>query len=744
VSENIQQGPLQYRFAEFLVDVGARALFHGSERLAITARVFDTMVLLLERAGTVVEREEFFRRVWQETAVEDGNLSQAIFVLRKLLADPDQRIIVTLPGRGYMFTAPVETIPTPVKQESSTATVSSSIANPSAWRFRNLPLIPAVVLGVVLLALATVFVAMRISGIRSPAPPQTTQTVRFRVPIPETLHLSRSGGFSLSPDGTTLAYLAAGADGVLRVWVQSLSSLEPKLLPGTEVLGGDPPPFWSADSKFVAFYSGEKLKKTDLKGNPPQTICSVPGILIGGFWSREGVIVFGRNTGGLMRVAANGGDPVPLTIRDASRGERVHGGPTFLPDGRHFLYSRFSSVLENNGVYVGSLDAKPEQQGLTQVLATPFGVQFLASAGGNGKLLFLREGPESALWSQEFDTSRLALMGEPALLLSHVGHNPAFGFFAASADALVYRNAPGEAIAQMVWFDRHGERTASFGESAILYSQPVLSPDGSRVAMAKAAGGNVDVWVYDVLRNVNQRLTSDPALDDSPVWSQDGNRIAFASSRTGHYDLYQIAAGGGREELLYSSGENKFPTSWSPDGRYLLYGVQARETNGDIWVLQLDGRSMRSPVPLVHTRANEGGAAFSPDARWIAYVSDESGIAEVYVQPFLMPSASGDSPPESKVLVSRKGGRRPRWRADGMELFYSAPDGAVMSVAVTAGAAFRPRTPQLLFRTPSAWFSEASAASDGTRFLVAVPVEQTTPEPFTVVLNWRAEFAGKK
>ena len=197
MSENIQQSPLQYRFAEFLVDVGARTLFHGSERLPITARVFDTLVLLLERAGAVVEREEFFRRVWQETAVEDGNLSQAIFVLRKLLTDVDQRIIVTLPGRGYMFTAPVETIPTPAKQESSTATASASIANPSAWRFRNLPLIPAVVLSVVLLALATVFVAMRFSAMLSP--PQKMQTVRFRVPIPETLHLSRSGGSRSRP-----------------------------------------------------------------------------------------------------------------------------------------------------------------------------------------------------------------------------------------------------------------------------------------------------------------------------------------------------------------------------------------------------------------------------------------------------------------------------------------------------------------------------------------------------------------
>jgi eukaryotic-like serine/threonine-protein kinase len=704
---------LRYGFVEFVVDVGARTLSRGAEPLTITARVFDTLVLLLDRAGTVVEKEEFFRRVWGETAVEDGNLTQTIFVLRKLLGDRDQRIIVTLPGRGYIFTAPVETIEAVPEQGSPAAEVNSKVDHRPARRFLT-------VLGIALLVVTSVFVSMRLTRMRSSALPPATQTVRFRVPIPETLHLAESGGFSLSPDGRTLAYLAAGPDGVLRVWVQSLDSLDPKSLSGTEVLGGDPPPFWSPDSKFVAFYSGEKLKKTDLKGNPPQTICSVPGILIGGSWNREGVIIFGRTTGGLMGVAENGGDAVPLTTRDSTRRERVHGGPTFLPDGRHFLYSRFSSVLENDGVYVGSLDAKPGKQALTQVLATPFGAQFVESPGGNGKLLFLRE---NSLWSQEFDISRLALIGESAPVLAHLGHNLAFGFFAASANALVYRNAPDEEMAQMAWFDRHGKRSDPFGESATLYSQPVLSPDGSRVAMAKFDGGNVDVWVYDLARNVNQRLTSDPALDDSPVWSYDGKRVAFASSRAGHEDLYQIAASGeGREELLYASGENKFPTSWSPDGHYLLYGTQARETAGDIWVLPLDETSKATPVPLVHTRANEGYGTFSPDSRWIAYVSDDSGIAEVYVQPFTLPSASVDSPGGPKVLVSKNGGRRPRWRADGKELFYNSPDGTLMSVAVTAGATFRPGIPQLLFRTPAAWFSEADAISDGTRFLVWCPV----------------------
>jgi Tol biopolymer transport system component len=195
---------------------------------------------------------------------------------------------------------------------------------------------------------------------------------------------------------------------------------------------------------------------------------------------------------------------------------------------------------------------------------------------------------------------------------------------------------------------------------------------------------------------------------------------------------------------LYASGDNKFPTSWSPDGHYLLYNTLGRETGGDIWLLPVDGTSKHTPVPFLHTRASESDGTFSPDARWIAYVSDDSGDAEVYVQPFILPSPSADLATGPTVLVSQKGGRRPRWRADGKELFYNSPDGTLMSVAVTAGGTFRPGIPRPLFQTPAAWSSEADAVSDGTRFLVAVPVEQTTSQSYTVVLNWQTEFAIKK
>ena len=214
------------------------------------------------------------------------------------------------------------------------------------------------------------------------------------------------------------------------------------MLPGTEMRGGDPPPFWSPDSKFLAFDAGGKLKKVDLTGSPPVTICSTSAIVLGGAWSRQGVIIFGNDKGGLMRVPEKGGNAVPLTTIDRTRGERAQGFPTILPDGRHFIYSRFSSVAENSGVYVGSLDTQPGEQGLKQVVATPYAAQFVPQPNGNGRLLFLRDG---TVWAQDLDTSRFELSGEPMPVAESVGDFMGLGFFAASPEGtMVYRN-PGSA-----------------------------------------------------------------------------------------------------------------------------------------------------------------------------------------------------------------------------------------------------------------------------------------------------------
>jgi eukaryotic-like serine/threonine-protein kinase len=582
-----------------------------------------------------------------------------------------------------------------------------------------------------LVGAAALFMGLRFAEQHPGIKVSPAQTVRFRMAIPEGMKLSESQTFSLSPDGRTLVYLASAPGEVPRLRAQSLDSLEPRLLPGTESIGGDPQVFWSPDSKAVVFYANQSLKRTDLSGNPPQVICSVPGIVLGGSWNREGTIIFGTTTGGIMRVPAAGGEAVPVTTRDLARAERVHAEPTFLPDGRHFVYSRLSSVPENNGIFVGTLDAKPGEQEQKRLVATPFGAQFVVSPDGNGKLLFLRD---STLWAQDFDASRRELKGEPALVAEHVGSVRAFGFFSASTSgALVHRSGLRD-ISRLTWFDPRGQRLASVGEPVDLEDAPVLSPDGARIAMARFDGGGVDVWVHDLTRDVSQRLTFDPALDSGPVWSPDGKRIAYSSSRSGHYDLYQVRANGeGREELLYASAESKFASSWSPDGRFLIYGTQAGVTNGDIWALPLDSAGTPTPLALLHTRANEGSGKLSPDGRWLAYVSDESGVPEVYVQPF----EPRDSPAGPKLLVSRGGGHRPQWRADGLGLFYHATDGTLMSVTLQGSAADpKPSVPRALFHLPGSW----DAAGDGRRFLAAVPEAQTAQPYFTVVLNWQAEL----
>ena len=706
---------------------------HGT-RLRLAGQPLQILEMLLEQPGEVVAREELQQRLWKGTTFVDfeHGLNAAINKLRQALGDSaDQpRYIETLPGKGYRFIAELRTAPKPVLEMVASA---PSEPAPLAQASPRFPKRAVVVSGAALLGITALLIGMRFAAGRSGAKASPAQTMRFRIAIPEGIKLSESQNFRLSPDGKTLVYLALGKDGVARLWAQPLDSLEPRFLRGTEISGGDPPVFFSPDSKYVVFYSDEKLKRTDLSGNPPQVICRVPGIVLGGSWSREGTIIFGTVTGGIMRVPAAGGEAVAVTTRDPARAERVHASPTFLPDGRHFLYSRLSSQPENDGVFVGSLDLKPEQQELRRLVATSTEAQFVASPEGNGKLLFLRD---RNLWAQEFDTSRLELSGEPALVADHVGNTRVSAFFSASTTgALVHRNALQE-VARLAWFDRHGQRIGSLGEPLDLDAPPVLSPDGTRVAMVKFDGGSVDVWVHDLVRDVSQRLTFDPALDGVGAWSSDGQQVAFSSSRAGHYDLYQVRANGeGGAELLYASNENKFATSWSADGHFLVYETRASGTKSDIWALRLDGTSKNTPVPLLHTPADESSGRLSANGRWLAYVSDESGTAEVYVQPFT--PASGGTPAGPKLLVSRGGGSRPHWQADGNAIFYRSPDGTLMSVRLQEGpAVLKATVPEALFHFSGLW----DAAGDGNRFLVAVPDAQAAPPPFTMVLNWQTEL----
>jgi eukaryotic-like serine/threonine-protein kinase len=734
-------------FGPFEYDGSSGELRKHQTKLRLTGQALQILEVLLEHPNQVVGREELQQRLWNGTTFVDfeHGLNAAVNKLRQTLGDSagQPRYIETIPGRGYRFigalsyssSGPILKMVAPVSSEPSSdrPAVEPERARRSWRQFWELPLPwrASVLVGLGLLTIAGWRLTLRLIQLPPLAPNSKAQAMRFRVAIPEGMNLSASQTFSLSPDGRTLVYHArAVGGGPLLLWAQSLDSLEPRVLTHS-VLGSDAPVFWSPDSKFVAFYGDGKLKKVDFSGNPVQVIAPSPGVILGGSWNRDGTIIFGTETSGILRVGANGGEPVNVTTRNRDRGERVHVFPTFLPDGRHFLYSRQSSVAENTGVFLGSLDAKPAEQSVAMLIATPFAPQFVGSPDGNGVVLFQRE---TTLWAQVFDTSRLQLIGEPRRVTEHVGSARAFGFFASSGGALVHRNGLPD-VRQLTWFDRRGNRLTDVGKPFDLWdSSPEISPDGTRVAVTKFDGRNIDVWVHDLARDVTQRITFDPAIDQFPIWSPDGKRIVFSSSRAGHYDLYVVGTNGeSREELLYASNENKIPTSWSVDGRFLLYETEAGTGKPSIWVLPLEGIGKHAPVPLLNTQANERQGVFSPDSRWIAYVSSASGQPEVYVQPFAFPRAGFQD--VSTVLVSRGGGTMPHWRADGKELFYGTADGTLMSVTMTTDSALDPGIPRSLLRLRGFWWD---ATADGNRFLVGLPAEQGVP-PFTVVLNWQNE-----
>jgi Tol biopolymer transport system component/predicted Ser/Thr protein kinase len=563
--------------------------------------------------------------------------------------------------------------------------------------------------------------------------PPAAASVAFRFQIPFTGAPASSGAFALSPDGHQLAFTAVGPDGIRRLWIRALDSLELRPLPGADVgQQANPLLFWSPDSRFIAFDAGRRLKRIDISSGVAQTICELPGLEVGGSWNTDGVIILGNDSprGGLLRVSAAGGTASPLTRVDPSRNERIHALPSFLPDGRHFLYYRNSATPENAGTYVGSLDADPGKQDSRQLIAAVSALYAPSFDSSPGQLLFLRDG---ILLSQTFDPTGLRLSGEPVPVAEQVGNILAYGLYSTSNNGiLAYRTRAQDF--QLTWLDRQGKTMSRVSEPGA-YESFAVSPDGTRAVVSRtnAFQGTTasNLWLLDLARGTNKRFTSSVGRNDHPVWSPDGSGIVFVSSREGgatsNLNLYQKLASGNEDETaLFRSGEAKIPTSWSRDGRFLLYTVADPKTKNDIWVLSMDGDHRRTR--LLGTEFSESQAQFSPDSRWIAYTSDASGRDEVYVRGF--PEAGED------FVVSRGGGHSPRWRGDGKELYYISLDGKMMAVEVASGRLFQPGTPKPLFQASGA-LPEWNVTADGQRFLFAVPVEQTQA-PFTVVSNWMA------
>jgi serine/threonine protein kinase len=571
------------------------------------------------------------------------------------------------------------------------------------------------------------------------SPPAPAQPVRFQIPLPEKASLATTGAFAVSPDGRSLAFAARGSDGVLSVWIRDLESLDARRLPGSESTVSNLPPFiWSFDSRYIAFDAGGKLKRIDVSNGAAETLCDLQDTAVGGSWSRDGVIIFGTGSGGIMRVSANGGSASALTALDSSRGETNHVLPSFLPDGRHFIYMRGSGNAGNNGVYIGSLDVGPEQQDSKRLLATGFGAIYVPSSDGESdQLLYDRDG---TLMAQPFDGRRMELTGEPVHVAEQLRSYSHYGFFSASTNnVLVYRTGGGGEDFQLTWFDRRGKVLGTAGAPSD-YLYPALSPDGKRAAVGRRdpQTGKLALWLMDFARDTSTRFTFGSFNADDPIWSRDGNRVIFTSNVGGRWDVYQKAAtGAAGEEPLMTSNENKIPGSLSPDGRFLLYSADDPKTKRDLWVLPLEGD--KKAFPFLKTEFDEDDGQFSPDGHWVAYASDESGRFEIYVRKFSPNSAVAAPETAGKWQVSYGGGREPRWSTDGKEMYYVTLDWKVMAVEVTTNPVFRSRSPVPLFQAPQQpATTEGDYTVDGKRFLFFSPVVQTGQAPFTVVLNWQS------
>jgi Tol biopolymer transport system component len=531
------------------------------------------------------------------------------------------------------------------------------------------------------------------------------------------------GPATLSPDGRMLAFSAQGGDGVQALYVRALDASTPRLLAGTTGAGM---PFWSPDSRNIGFYADGQLKRIAAAGGPAMTLCDVGVIARGGTWNKDGVILFSPGPNDpLHKISDGGGESAPVTQLDTAHGESSHRWPVFLPDGKHFLFfvrlGALGTSNENNGIQIGSLDGSPPR--------------FLLRAQTNaayasGYLLYLRD---TTLMAQPFDPGRLALSGEAVPIVEEIQTEPAsgVGVFTASDTVLAYQTGTEVPGAHLFWRDRAGKQTGALGDPAT-YMDLSLSRDRQKVAVSvlDPKVGPPDLWIFDVARGLRSRFTFDPGADRWPVWSPDGTRIAFSSNRKGRFNLYMRSyAGSGVEELILESDRDKVLSDWSPDDRHLLFETRSDpNTRSDVWALPLDGD--RKPFPVLQTQYRELEAVFSPDGRWIAYNSDESGRSEIYVTPFPGPGR--------KWQVSPSGGLLPRWSRTGKEIFFVGPGERINVAEVTTqGDTFDVGRTQPLFdvrgQRPGNIYD---VTPDGQRFLVNTASDQLNAGSVTLVVNW--------
>ena len=547
------------------------------------------------------------------------------------------------------------------------------------------------------------------------------QSMYFQAPVPFSAH-----DIAIAPNGHTLAVVAySEAARKNEIWIYELGSGNANSVADTE---GASYPFWSADGRNIAFFADGKLKTLEVPGGPVQVLCDAPSGR-GGAWNKDGVIVFTPEAspgGGLYRVSASGGTPEQISTPDPARGEQSHRWAVFLPDGRHYLYmaANFAGRKNVNAIFAGSLGSNEKH--------------FVVEASGNaayaapGYLLFPRE---KTLLAQRFDLKRFALIGDPTAVLTDIQYQPQVRravFAVSDNDVLVGQTGAGIAFSQPLWFDRKGHQEGAVGKAGV-YGSVFIAANGRSVAVDSTdmTSLNTDVWTYELQRESAQRLTFDPGFDVVPIWSPDASRLVFSSNRGEHVDLYMKNSDGAETEKVIVHDEfNKIPSDWFRNGEYILY------TRGpDLWFLTFP--ALKSTLFIKAPSIVRNGQ-FSPDGKWVAYASNETGKWEIYVTSF--PDARG------KWQVSTGGGEEPRWRGDGKELFYISSDSKMMAVPVTIGANFDAGAPVALFqavpRQPVSTNDQFvyDVARDGQRFLILTQVKRPESRPMSVILNWSARL----
>jgi eukaryotic-like serine/threonine-protein kinase len=582
----------------------------------------------------------------------------------------------------------------------------------SQWRW----LLPVLAWAAIMTVLAA-FLAVRPSS--APPPEQ-----RLDITTPPTFDAL---SLAISPDGRKVVFVAA-SNGRSQLWLRYLNSTSVQPLAGT-----DSPqfPFWSPDSRSIGFGSSGWLKRIDLDGGAVRKLANAP-LFLGGTWNTDGSILFVPNTNSrVFRISDGGGDPVAVT--PPLDPEAHQHFPHVLPDGRHFLYY-MQSAPETRGVYMAGIDGSSPRRVLDAEASAIY---------SRGRLLFLRTGK---LWALRFDPSSGTVDGSPSEVVDQIANTVFAGARVLSVSAslsgvIAYRAGalPSPIRFDLKWMDRSGNIVDQIRDQSDLVMNPSLAPDERHMAMFWRSA---DIWLYDLTTKTPSRFTFDPANDFSGIWSPDGSRIVFCSNRSGVYDLYQKdATGAGGDQLLLATKETKAPTDWSADGKYVLFRSLNPKTTFDIWAFSI---ADHTSFPVAATPFEERDGQFSPDGKWVAYQSNESGRFEIWVRPFPVPGV--DVKADERWQFTTDGGTQVRWGHDGKEIFYVAPDGRLMAMPVTVepgGRAVSHGAPAPLFSVGVQPYGGGTAlpwymvSRDSKRFLTTTSPQPPAAIPITLLVNWK-------